>query len=83
VEDIIEAFQYLKGAYRKAAEGLCKRAGSDRMRENGFKLEEGRFRLRIRKKFFTMMVARHWNRLPNETVNAPALEAFRSGCMDL
>ena len=53
------------------------------MRENGFKLEEGRFRLRIRKKFFTMMVARHWNRLPNETVNAPSLEAFRSGCMDL
>ena len=33
--DIIATFQYLNGAYRKAGEGLSKRACSDRMRENG------------------------------------------------
>jgi len=30
--ELLAAFQYLKGAYRKAGEGLFKRAGSDRTR---------------------------------------------------
>ncbi|GAB0205304.1 hypothetical protein GRJ2_002996000 [Grus japonensis] len=42
--DLVAAFQYLKGAYRKAGEGLCTRACSDRARGNGLKLKEGRFR---------------------------------------
>ena len=79
MEDLIEALQYLKGAYRKAGEGLFIRACSDRMRGNGFKLEEGRFRLDIRKKFFTVRVVRHWNRLPSKVVDAPSLEALKVG----
>ena len=71
-------FQYLKGAYKKAEEGLFIRACSDRTRGNGIKLEEGRFRLDIRKKFFTVRVVRHWNRLPSEVVDAPSLEAFKA-----
>ena len=58
--------------------GLLIRMCGDRVRGNGFKLEEGRFRLDIRKTFFTVRVVRHWNRLPSEVVNALSVEAFEA-----
>ena len=48
------------------------------MRRNSFKVEEGKFRLDIRKKLFTVRVVRHWNRLPREVVNTLTLEALKS-----
>ena len=62
--NVIAAFQYPKGAYRSAREGLLRRAGSDRIRGNDFKLEEGRFRLDISKKFHSVRLVRHWNKCP-------------------
>ena len=48
------------------------------MRKNSLKLEEGRFSLDIRKKFFTVRVVRHWNRLPREAVDDPSLEVLKT-----
>ena len=72
------AFQYLKGVYKQEGEQLFVRVDSDRTRGNGFKLRQGRFRLDIRRKFFTQSRVMHWNRLPKEVVDAPSLEAFKA-----
>ncbi|KFZ49148.1 hypothetical protein N321_13858, partial [Antrostomus carolinensis] len=45
---------------------------------NGFKLKEGRFRLDIKKKFFTVRVVRQCPRLPKEVVDVPSLEEFKA-----
>ena len=42
------------------------------------KLKDGRFRLDIRKKFFTMRVMRYWNSLLREDEDAPSLEVFKA-----
>ncbi|KFW71024.1 hypothetical protein AS28_02304, partial [Pygoscelis adeliae] len=75
--DLIAACQYLKGAYKKDGGKLFSRACCDRTRGNGFKLKGGRYRLDIRKKFFTLRVVKHWKRLPREVVDAPSLETFK------
>jgi len=43
-----------------------------------FKLKEGRSRLDIRKKFFTMRVVKPWHRFPREVLDAPSVETFKS-----
>ncbi|KFZ63542.1 hypothetical protein N321_06335, partial [Antrostomus carolinensis] len=44
---------------------------------NGRKMCQSKFRLDIRKRFFTQRVVEHWNRLPSEVVMAPSLTIFK------
>ena len=76
--DLIAAFQYLKGAYKQEGSQLFESVDNSRTRRNGFKLKEGRLRLDVRGKFFTMRVGRYWNKLPRDVVDAPSLEVFKA-----
>lgn len=56
---LIVVFQYVKRAYKRAAEGFLIRTCSDRTRGNGFKLKESRFLLDILKEFITVRAMKH------------------------
>ena len=51
---------------------------SDRTRDNRHKPEHRKFHKNMRKNFFTVRVAEHWNRLPGEVVESPSLETFKT-----
>ena len=72
-QELITAFQYLKRGCKKEGDRLFSRVCWDRRRGDGFKLNEERYRLDIRKTFF-IRVVRYSSGLLREVAAAPSLE---------
>ena len=53
-------------------------AHSNRTGSNGLKLECRKFHTSMQKNFFKVRVMDHWNTLPREAVESPALEIFKT-----
>ena len=68
--DMIAMFKYFKGYHVEEGIGLFSTAQDTRTRSNGFKVQEKRCHLNLRKNFLTVGAGRQWNRLPRSVVES-------------
>ncbi|XP_059579404.1 uncharacterized protein LOC109285286 [Alligator mississippiensis] len=75
--DLVAIYKLTKEDQQGTGETLFPRALPGVTRNNGHKLTESRFRLDIRRRYFTVRAARIWNQLPREVVLTSTLGVFK------
>ena len=75
--DLITVDTFLQGSSDGGGADLLSLVTSDRTREKGMELDQGEFRLDVRKRFFAETVAGQWSRLPREAVMAPSRSGLK------
>jgi len=75
--DLISLQSFPRRGSGEGGAELFSLGSGDGMRGNGSKLCLGRFKLDMRKHFFTERMVKHWNRLAREVVDAPSLSVFK------
>jgi len=75
--DLIALYSFLRRGSGKAGVDLFTLGSSDGMCWNGSKLQQGRFRLVVRKYLISERVLKHWNRLARAVVDDPILSVLK------
>jgi len=57
-------YKYLKGKFQENGVRLFSFVAGNRTRDNGLKLKHRMLHLHMKKNFFTVSVAEHWNKKP-------------------
>ena len=75
--DLLALYNFLRRVSGEGGADLFSLGSGARTCENGSNLHQRRFRLDMRKHFFTKRVVKRWNRLPGEVIDAPCLSALK------
>ena len=75
--DLIEVFKWYRGYNKGDISKVLRVSKQDRTRNNGFKIEKGRFKKEIGKNWFANRVVDEWNGLSSQVVGAKTIESFK------